>query len=148
GITTENPHYGTSRNPWNPDKITGGSSGGSVSAVSSHMSLASIGSETGGSLRAPGSFCGLVSIKPTYGRVSKYGCYPLAPSLDHVGPIAKTVHDAALLLQYMSGFDESDPDSSKVNTDDYLIALIDDYKVTVIILYEETCYHNYHTEAT
>lgn len=146
GVTTENPHYGTSRNPWNTDKITGGSSGGSVSAVSSHMATASIGSETGGSLRAPGSFCGLVSIKPTFGRVSKYGCYPLAPSLDHVGPIAKTVYDAALLLQYMSGFDEKDSDSSKVKIDDYLKALQDDIKGTVIGINEEYFFNDIQPE--
>src|SRR5699024_2386146 len=126
------PHYGTCRNPWNPDKITGGSSGGSVSAVSSHMSIASIGSETGGSLRAPGSFCGLVSIKPTYGRVSKYGCYPLAPSLDHVGPIAKTVHDAALLLQKIAGYDRNDPSSSKNTVGNYVDHLAKDLDNLVI----------------
>lgn len=142
GVTTENPHYGTSRNPWDPNKITGGSSGGSVSAVGSHMSMASIGSETGGSLRAPGSFCGLVSIKPTFGRVSKYGCYPLAPSLDHVGPIAKTVDDVALILQNIAGYDRSDPISSNCTVDNYTAELEKDVKELVIGVNEDYFFHN------
>lgn len=119
GTKTENPHYGTSRNPWNQDKITGGSSGGSAAAVSSHMSLASVGSETGGSLRAPGSFCGLVSFKPTFGLISKVGCYPLAPTLDHIGPMAKTVQDTKILLNALAGYDAEDLYSSRQLVKDY-----------------------------
>src|SRR5699024_6018245 len=93
-------------------------------------------------LRAPGSFCGLVSIKPTYGRVSKYGCYPLAPSLDHVGPIAKTVHDAALLLQKIAGYDRNDPSSSKNTVGNYVDHLAKDLDNLVIGVNEDYFFNN------
>ena len=111
GVTTTNPYYGVCRNPWDPSRIPGGSSGGSAAAVSADMAIASIGTETGGSLRGPAAFCGVVTIKPTYGRISKYGCFPLARTLDHIGPITKTVDDAALLFQQLAGYDPFDMDS-------------------------------------
>src|SRR5215216_2531792 len=88
GITNVNPHFGSSKNPWDLARMSGGSSGGSAVAVSSGMSLASIGTDTSGSIRVPSSLCGIFGLKPTYGRVSKYGVMPLAPSIDHVGPLA------------------------------------------------------------
>lgn len=111
GVTTTNPYYGACRNPWDLSRIPSGSSGGSAAAVSADMAIASLGTETGGSLRGPAALCGVVTIKPTYGRISKYGCFPLARTLDHVGPITKTVNDAALLFQHLTGYDPSDIDS-------------------------------------
>ena len=98
GVTTENPHYGAVRNPWDLSRVCGGSSGGSAAAVAAGLCIAALGTDTGGSVRIPSSLCGVVGLKPTFGRVSCYGTVPLAPSFDHVGPIARTVGDAALLL--------------------------------------------------
>mgnify|MGYP001233683602 CR=1 FL=1 len=142
GFTTDNPYYGTCRNPWDVDKIPGGSSGGSASAVSSDMIIASLGSETGGSLRAPASFCGIVSIKPTYGRVSKYGCFPMAWTLDHVGPMTKTVEDSAILLQAMAGHDPKDPSTADIPVDDYLSYLNQDVNGMVIGINEKHLFSN------
>src|SRR5699024_300046 len=108
GITTNNPHYGPSRNPWDPIRTPGGSSGGSAVAVSNYMATAALGTDTGGSIRIPASACGIVGLKPTYGRVSKYGCFPEAWTLDHVGPMTQTVQDAFTLLQVIEGFDKND----------------------------------------
>ena len=120
GITGINPHYGPSRNPWDIARISGGSSGGSTVAVSSGMSLASIGTDTSGSIRVPSSLCGIFGLKPTYGRVSKYGVMPLAPSIDHVGPLARSAWDIGALLQVIAGYDRRDPSSAKVPVPDYL----------------------------
>ncbi len=98
GITTENPHYGATRNPWNTERIPGGSSGGSAAAVAAGMAFASVGTDTGGSIRIPSAFCSIVGLKPTFGRVSCNGIVPLAATLDHAGPIARTVTDVAILL--------------------------------------------------
>jgi aspartyl-tRNA(Asn)/glutamyl-tRNA(Gln) amidotransferase subunit A len=106
GVTTINPHFGTARNPWNLDCIAGGSSGGSAVAVALSMGLGSLGSDTGGSIRIPASLCGVVGLKPTFGRVSVRGMIPLSWSLDHAGPIAKTVEDAAVLLGIVAGLDD------------------------------------------
>ena len=122
GITSDNPHYGPVRNPWNTDHIPGGSSGGSGAAVASEMVFAATGSDTGGSIRIPASFCGVVGFKPTYGRVSRFGSFPLAFSLDHMGPLARTVHDAALLLRAMTGHDPRDPASAHRASDDFVPA--------------------------
>jgi len=111
GVTTNNPHYGPTRNPWNLDLIPGGSSGGSAAATAAHLCFAALGSDTGGSVRIPAAFCGLIGLKPTYGRVSLHGVFPLATGFDHVGPITRTAPDAAILLRYMAGFDEGDPRS-------------------------------------
>jgi aspartyl-tRNA(Asn)/glutamyl-tRNA(Gln) amidotransferase subunit A len=120
GITGINPHYGPSRNPWDIARMSGGSSGGSTVAVSSGMSLASIGTDTSGSIRVPSSLCGVFGLKPTYGRVSKYGVMPLAPSIDHVGPMARSAWDIGALLQVIAGYDRRDPSSAKVPVPDYL----------------------------
>jgi aspartyl-tRNA(Asn)/glutamyl-tRNA(Gln) amidotransferase subunit A len=120
GITNINPHYGPSKNPWDINRMSGGSSGGSAVAVSSGMSLASIGTDTSGSIRVPSSLCGIFGLKPTYGRVSKYGVMPLAPSIDHVGPLARSAWDIAAVLQVIAGYDKMDPSSAKVPIPDYL----------------------------
>src|SRR5215467_9112255 len=109
GVTTVNPHFGTARNPWNPDYISGGSSGGSANAVAMSMGFGSLGSDTGGSIRIPASLCGVVGLKPTYGRCSLRGIVPLSWSMDHPGPIAQTVEDVALLLGVIAGYDSQDP---------------------------------------
>lgn len=109
GITSENPHYGPVRNPWKNDRIAGGSSGGAAAAVAAGLCVAAIGSDTGGSIRLPSALCGVVGFKPTFGRVSVHGVFPLAPSFDHVGPIARTAHDAALVLECIAGEDPLDP---------------------------------------
>ena len=119
GITNNNPHYGACRNPWDLEKIPGGSSGGSGAAVAADMSVASLGTDTAGSIRIPSSACGIVGLKPTHGRVSKYGCYPLAWSLDHIGPMTKTVKDAAGLMNVIGGYDKNDPTSLDVPVDNY-----------------------------
>ncbi|MGC1929799.1 MAG: amidase [Candidatus Nitrosopolaris sp.] len=103
GITGVNPFYGNTKNPWNMSRISGGSSGGCAVAVLTGMALISLGTDTGGSIRVPSSLCGVVGLKPTYGRVSTYGVVPLAPSLDHVGCVTKSVWDAAAVLECISG---------------------------------------------
>ena len=111
GGTTDNPHWGTCRNPWDVTKTPGGSSGGSAVAVATGMALAALGSDTSGSIRIPAAVCGIVGFKPTYGRVSRYGVFPEAWTLDHVGPMTRTVRDAALVLDAISGHDPRDPAS-------------------------------------
>src|SRR5579872_4078625 len=113
GITSANPHFGVIRNSHDRERIPGGSSGGSGVAVASGMALMATGTDTGGSIRIPASFCGVVGLKPTYGRVSRYGVKPLGPSLDHVGPLAQTVRDAAIALHAMAGFDDRDSSCSR-----------------------------------
>ena len=120
GITSNNPHYGAVRNPWNPEHIPGGSSGGSGVAVATEMVFAATGSDTGGSIRIPASFCGTVGLKPTYGRVSRFGSLPLAFSLDHMGPLARSVRDAALVFQAIAGHDPRDPASARRPAADFL----------------------------
>src|SRR6266576_617677 len=95
GVTTDNPHFGATRNPWALDRIPGGSSGGNGAALAAGLCFGAIGSDTGGSIRIPASLCGVVGLKPTYGRISLRGAIPLAWSLDHPGPMARTVRDAA-----------------------------------------------------
>lgn len=108
GVTTENPHYGPTRNPWDIARIPGGSSGGSAAALAAGMCFASVGTDTGGSIRIPASLCGVVGLKPTYGRVSAHGTVALSPTLDHVGPLARTVSDAAIVLRAIAGRDPHD----------------------------------------
>ena len=128
GVTTVNPHFGATRNPWDITRIPGGSSGGSAVAVAAGMSLAALGTDTGGSIRIPASLCGVVGLKPTYGRVSLHGVFPLSWNLDHVGPITRTVKDAALVLQIISGYDAEDPASVNMLLGDYLNHLEDEIK--------------------
>ena len=128
GVTTNNPHFGATRNPWDITRIPGGSSGGSAVAVATGMSLAALGTDTGGSIRIPASLCGVVGLKPTYGRVSLRGVFPLSWNLDHVGPITHTVKDAALVLQLIAGYDANDPASINMLLGDYLNHLEDEIK--------------------
>ena len=123
GITNSNPHYGDARNPWARDRITGGSSGGSAAAIADGLCAASIGTDTGGSIRIPSALCGIVGLKPTFGRVSVFGTIPLAPSFDHVGPLARSVPDAAILLGLIAGHDPLDPTSSARRVEDFRGAL-------------------------
>jgi aspartyl-tRNA(Asn)/glutamyl-tRNA(Gln) amidotransferase subunit A len=120
GITSTNPHFGAVRNPRDPERIPGGSSGGSGAAVAAGMVPIALGSDTGGSIRIPASYCGVVGLKPTFGRVSRYGAMPLGPSFDHVGPLAHTVRDAALALNALAGFDPRDETSSQAPVEDYV----------------------------
>ncbi len=120
GITSNNPHYGAVRNPWNTGHVPGGSSGGSGAAVSSGQVFIAMGSDTGGSIRIPAAFCGCVGLKPTTGRVSRYGVLPLDFTLDHMGPLTRSVRDAALCLNVLAGFDPRDPSSSREPVRDYL----------------------------
>ena len=126
GVTGVNPHYGAVRNPWNQERIPGGSSSGSAVAVATGMALGTLGTDTGGSIRIPASLTGVVGFKPTYGRVSLRGVFPLSWNLDHVGPITTCVKDAALMLQVISAYDPIDPTSMKMLTGDYLGHLVDD----------------------
>lgn len=112
GITGINPHTGPVRNPHDPARITGGSSSGSAAAVAAGMALGALGTDTGGSIRIPAALCGVVGFKPTFGRVSMRGVLPLSWNLDHVGPIAKTVEDAAILYEVIAGYDPHDPNSA------------------------------------
>jgi len=115
--------FGVARNPWDLSRYTGGSSAGSANALASGMAVAATGSDTGGSIRVPASFCGIVGVKPTYGRVSRYGLIPLAWSMDHVGPMARTVADCALLLSAMAGCDALDPTSARAPVPDFAYGL-------------------------
>jgi len=114
GVTNENPHFGDCRNPWDVERITGGSSGGSAAALAAGLCLASLGTDTGGSIRIPASLCGVVGLKPTRGRVSLRGIIPLSWNLDHAGPMARSVADAALLLRLIEGYDAEDPASLRI----------------------------------
>jgi aspartyl-tRNA(Asn)/glutamyl-tRNA(Gln) amidotransferase subunit A len=119
GVTSANLHFGAVRNPWDLERIPGGSSGGSAAALAAGLCCAAIGTDTGGSIRIPAACCGVVGLKPTFGRVSCYGVIPLARSLDHAGPIARTVADAAILLQAMAGIDPRDPVSVDAPVPDF-----------------------------
>jgi aspartyl-tRNA(Asn)/glutamyl-tRNA(Gln) amidotransferase subunit A len=123
GVTNINPHYGPSRNPWDPSRITGGSSGGAAAALAAGLCMGALGSDTGGSIRIPSSLCGIVGLKPTFGRVSLQGVIPLSWNLDHAGPMARTVTDAALLLQTIAGYDPDDPVSVALPVDNLLATL-------------------------
>ena len=112
GATGVNDHYGPARNPWNTDCITGGSSSGSGAAVAAGLCFAALGTDTGGSIRMPASLCGIVGLKPTYGRVSLAGVVPLAWSLDHIGPMARSARDCAVVLEAIAGHDPEDPSSA------------------------------------
>jgi len=119
GATGVNPHYGPARNPWDLERITGGSSSGSGASVASGECPAALGTDTGGSIRIPASMCGIVGLKPTYGRVSKRGVLPLSWSLDHVGPMTRTVEDAGIILQAIAGRDDADASTRDEPLPDY-----------------------------
>jgi len=123
GGTNVISHFGPTHNPWALDRITGGSSGGPGAALAASLCLGSLGSDTGGSIRMPASMCGIVGLKPTLGRVSKHGVVPLSDSLDHAGPMTRSVEDAALVLQAIAGPDPDDPTTEDVPVPDYLAAL-------------------------
>jgi aspartyl-tRNA(Asn)/glutamyl-tRNA(Gln) amidotransferase subunit A len=120
GVTNENPHYGDCCNPWDVTRITGGSSGGNAAALAAGLCMGTLGSDTGGSIRIPSSLCGVVGLKPTYGRVSLRGVIPLSWNLDHAGPMARSVQDVALLLQTIAGYDPQDAWSVNMPVGDYL----------------------------
>lgn len=123
GSSTETSDYGASKNPWDTDHLPGGSSGGSAAAVAADQCIAAIGSETAGSIRQPASWCGVVGLKPTYGRVSRYGVIAMGSSLDSPGPITKTVEDSALILNVLAGQDAMDATSSPNDPSNYLNAI-------------------------
>ena len=142
GGTTNNAHYGPTRNPWNLDRVPGGSSGGSAAAVASGQSLGALGSDTGGSIRIPAAFCSITGHKPTYGLVGRGGVLPLSLTLDHAGPIARTAQDCAIMLGAIAGPDPRDGDSAHRDAEDYTAALdqgIDGMRFAVIPTLLEGC---------
>lgn len=137
GSSNENSFYGAVKNPWDKSKIPGGSSGGSAAAVAGGLSCFATGTDTGGSIRQPASLCGITGLKPTYGRVSRYGMIAYASSLDQAGPMTKTAQDAAIVLNAMAGFDDKDSTSAEQAVPDYTANLNDSIKGLTIGLPKE-----------
>ena len=128
GSSTENSAFVSTRNPWSLERVPGGSSGGSAAAVAADQCLAALGTDTGGSIRQPAAYCGIVGLKPTYGRVSRYGIIAFASSMDQVGPLTKNVRDCALMLEAIAGYDPADSTSVKMSVPRYSRALTGDIK--------------------
>ena len=128
GSTTETSAYGVTKNPWNLEHVPGGSSGGSCAAVAAEECSYALGSDTGGSIRQPSSFCGVTGLKPTYGTVSRYGLIAYGSSLDQIGPVAKDVTDCATILEAITSYDKKDSTSIERKDTDFTSALVDDVK--------------------
>lgn len=129
GSSTETSYFKKTKNPWNTECVPGGSSGGSAAVVSSDMAYASLGSDTGGSIRQPASYCSVVGLKPTYGLVSRFGLIAFASSLDQIGTFTKDVEDAAIMLNVIAGHDALDTTSANLEKKDYRQALVNDAKI-------------------
>jgi aspartyl-tRNA(Asn)/glutamyl-tRNA(Gln) amidotransferase subunit A len=142
GGTTNNPHYGATHNPWNLDRVPGGSSGGSGSALAVGQCLGALGTDTAGSIRIPAAFCGVTGHKPTYGLVSRAGVFALSQTLDHAGPMARSAEDAAIMLNVLAGYDSRDFDSVPSNATDYTRSIdqgIDGLRLAVVPSLAEGC---------
>jgi len=146
GSSTENSSFGVTRNPWDIERVPGGSSGGSAASVAAGEAIAAIGTDTGGSIRQPAAFCSVAGLKPTYGRVSRFGLVAFASSLDQVGPIAKDAFDAAILLQAISGHDPKDSTSVNVPVPDYTKSLVSDLQGMTIGIPTEYFVEGMHPE--
>lgn len=148
GPTGDRSFYGPVRNPYDTTKMTGGSSSGSAAAVATGMNFGALGTDTGGSVRIPASFCGIVAMKPTYGRISKNSIFPLSWNLDHVGPMTRTVEDNVLLLNAIQGYDINDPNAIKVDSEDFSQGLKDGIKGIKIGIPRAFFYEHVHPEIT
>ncbi|MDE0300393.1 MAG: amidase [Candidatus Poribacteria bacterium] len=146
GVTTENPHFGTTANPWNTSHVAGGSSGGSAVAVAAGFSAGALGTDTGGSVRIPAAMCGVVGLKPTYGRISVTGVLELAQSLDCVGPICRRVEDAAVIMNALAGYDISDVNSVNRSVPDYTDSLSDSVSGMKAGLPRQHCFEDLHPD--
>jgi aspartyl-tRNA(Asn)/glutamyl-tRNA(Gln) amidotransferase subunit A len=136
GVTNENPHYGDCCNPWDLSRISGGSSGGNAAALAAGLCMGALGSDTGGSIRIPSALCGVVGLKPTYGRVSLRGVIPLSWNLDHAGPMGRSVRDVAILLQATAGYDPEDAWSVDIPVEDFLsgpITSLRDWRIALAV---------------
>ena len=146
GVTSENPHYGATTNPWDTSRVAGGSSGGSAAAVIAGFCAAALGTDTGGSVRIPAAMCGVVGLKPTYGRISVKGVFELAQSLDCVGPICRRVEDVAVMMNALAGYDDGDVHSANHPVPDYTEGLGDSVSGMKAGLPRQHCFENLHPD--